>query len=611
MGSVKEINQEQNLVQFFDKIFGQQVGYVYAPTKSFDEHQRWTKHFYHWPNEKDRLIEHVISKTITHEAYYCPVLFKRPAHSPESLTPEHVHGSYYVWAEFDYGVPDYKKLAELGIPEPSIRIRSSERQKQHWYWRLDTFQTDYRVLETLSQRLAYALEADLSGWDYQQVLRPPGTIHHESKRTVLLLSKSDTYYSVDNFEDLPEVPSDVFSDLKLGAIPVVNLTVLKYAFPDDTADLFRKRVEELNVKNGAVRADRSDALMRLGYDFAMIGMSNEEIYALLRNADDRWGKFKSNKQSDEDRQYKHLMRIIRRARLKYPITQVDDLAEEFPVFGLVDFLNTTVVIDWMVENLMQSQGLTVVSAPPGVGKTQFCLWFAMSLATNKEVFGWSVNRPVKTMFVSMEMGHADLKYIVEQMSENFTDEEKQLLQENLLLVPLGFSVLMDKVANQDKIAALVKEHKPEGVMFDSLGVAIGDDISSDTVINKTFAFVNKVIRDEHKAFVWFIHHQRKAQANNKQPKKLEDLYGSMYIGAQATTVIGLWPVGNEIEVNCLKLRLATPFKTFRIKRTQPLGFTVSSTSEISDSELAGFTNLMTGIKKSIDNKGEGANGFGL
>lgn len=607
MGEVQQISQEQNLNQFFDKIFGEQTGYVYSPTKSFDDRQKWEKHFFHWPSEKEKLIQHIIDKSPTHEAYYSPVLFSRPAHFPEELTPEHFKGSYWVWAEFDYGIPTSKKLSELGIPEPNIRIRTSERSHQHWYWRLDLFQTKKEALETITKKLAYALDADLSGWDYQQVLRPPGTIHHESQRTVLLLSKNDNYYSISNFDDLPEVPTDVYTDIQLGSIPDVNMVVLKYAFPDDTADLFRKRVEELNVKDGDTKADRSKALMRLGFDFAMIGMSNAEIYALLRNVDDRWKKFKVTKDSADDRQYKNLIRIIRRARIKYPLVQADDLAEEFPVFGHVDFLNTSVEIKWAINGLLQEKGCLIISAPPDVGKSQLSLWAAMCVSVGRDFLGWTVERPMKMMFVSMEMGHADLKFIVEQLSQNFTEEEQQLLQTNMMYVPLGFSILLDKPRNQDKIDALIDIHKPEGILFDSLGIAIGDDINSDTVINNTFAYLAKNIRADRECFVWFIHHNRKAQANNKQPKKLEDLYGSQYIGSNASTVIGLWPVGPEIEVNCLKLRLTSRFKSFRIKRTTPLGFE-KTTSDPSESDLAGFTNLMGNIK---NDEGSTNNGFDL
>jgi hypothetical protein len=599
VGSVKELNQESNLTQFFEFIYGQQTGYVYAPIKSFDDKQTWEKHFFHWPNEKDKLIQHVIANTHTHEVYFSPALFIRPAYHPESLTREHFKGSYYIWCEFDFGVPDSKKLFELEIPEPSIRIRSSDRTRQHWYWRLDFFQKDPDALELLTKRLAYALDADLSGWDYQQVLRPPSTIHHESKRTVLLLSRNDSYYSISNFDDLPEVPIDAYNDIKLGGVPDVNLTVLKYAIPDDTAALFVKRTEELNIKEGASKADRSKALMRLGYDFAEIGMSNEEIYALLRNADDRWGKFKNNKESDPDRQYKNLIKIIRRARLQYPFTQVDDLTDRFPVFGFLDFINSSVQIKWVIEGLLQEKGCLVISSPPDTGKSQLSLWIGMHIALGKEVLGWKVTRPLKIMFFSMEMGHEDLKLVMEQLGRHFSEEEQQILQQNMLCIPLGFSVLLDKPSNQDKINSLLDILKPDGVIFDSLGVSIGDDINSDQVINKTFQYLAKEIRNKRECFVWFIHHNRKPQATNRQPKKLEDLYGSMYIGANATTVLGLWPVGNEVEINCLKLRLASKFKSFRIKRLDPLGFERSSSTNL---DLNIMTNL---VSKEGENSGNG------
>jgi hypothetical protein len=72
-----------------------------------------------------------------------------------------------------------------------------------------------------------------------------------------------------------------------------------------------------------------------------------------------------------------------------------------------------------------------------------------------------------------------------------------------------------------------------------------------------------------------VHHDRKAQIGNKKPNSLEDMYGSFYIGATATTVIGLWANNKtyEIELSYLKVRLAKAPKTqIIIRTTQGLDF---------------------------------------
>ncbi len=568
MGTVQAINPAQNLDQWFTKIFGQQTGYIYAATKTHDEDRKWAKRFFHWPNEKDFLITYYLENTATHDVYFCPSLFTRPTADHESITKELFYGTYWLWADFDYGdPPSSKKLAELNIPEPTIKVRSSEKNKQHWYWRLELFQTDPNVLEGVNRRLTYALEADLGGWDYQQSLRPPGTIHQESKKTVLLLSSNESYYSLAAFDNIPEPPSDAFLDIKLGTIPDSNAIAFKYAFPDDTAELFRKQVHELSIKDGKSRADRSEALMRLGYDFAEMGMSNEEIYSLLRNVDLRWKKF-SSKNSDPERQYKNLLKIIRRARIKVPLTNPDDTIAEIPVFSHKKFLATHVEIDWLIENLIHKKGRVIVAGPPEVGKTQFSVWIGQHLALGKDVLKWHIPRRIKTLVFSMEMGHSELQMLVDGMDTNFTDEERDFLDQYMDYSPLGYSIPMDKPRGQAIFIALLEKFQPEVVIMDSLGVAIDDDIKSDVVVNKTFQFINAIVRAKYGCSTWWIHHMRKEQIGNKAPKKLADLYGSQYIGSNADTVIGLWPLSSgDIEVNYLKLRLAAKPKSFKIRRT--------------------------------------------
>ncbi len=83
------------------------------------------------------------------------------------------------------------------------------------------------------------------------------------------------------------------------------------------------------------------------------------------------------------------------------------------------------------------------------------------------------------------------------------------------------------------------------------------------------------LRMTYDCSVIFIHHNRKGQVGNKRPKELDDVYGSFWITATATTVIGMWQnqQTGEIEINYLKVRLAEAPKTQVVVRTpQGLSF---------------------------------------
>jgi hypothetical protein len=175
--------------EFVENLFQDQEGYVYSPTNIIEK-EEWNKHFFKWPQGASQLEDH-IGRYDNRDVYLSPVLFSKREISPESFK-----GTYHLWTEFDRSLP------ENPIP-PSMRIQSSLQGKEHWYWRLDKFTTDKIVVEDLNRRIAYHYKADLSAWDYQQVLRPPDTWNHKRNKPVVRLKQDYKMYSIDNFLQFP------------------------------------------------------------------------------------------------------------------------------------------------------------------------------------------------------------------------------------------------------------------------------------------------------------------------------------------------------------------------------------------------------------------------
>jgi len=63
------------------------------------------------------------------------------------------------------------------MPRPTAIVVSSPGREQYW-WRLSR-PVEPEMGEDLNRRLAYAMGADLSGWDLTQLLRVPGTRNHK------------------------------------------------------------------------------------------------------------------------------------------------------------------------------------------------------------------------------------------------------------------------------------------------------------------------------------------------------------------------------------------------------------------------------------------------
>jgi hypothetical protein len=596
VGSVTSIDPKQDVQTFLEFLFGNEAGYVYSPTKNPDpDNPVFRQYFFLWPTGKEQLINHINTQTQSKEVYLGPALYK----GKENAEKIDVRGTQVVWVEFDGVLPD----TISDIPPPNIRIQSSTDGHEHWYWKLDSFVEEQSIFEELTQKLTYHLGADFC-WNANRVLRPPSTRHHESGLTVTTLSWDPTPVSLDQFNRLPQVPVKLLEEKDINFVPDALTTISKYLFPDGFLELLRAKVvskeeyerlsaEEKNkvVGQGTSRvgSNRSAALTKLAHFCAEAtgpngkGMSNAEMLGILYNADERWKKW--YKKPDRKRR---LLAIINHVRSKHAVTPVDQPQGDEPrlkVYTLEEFMNTEVQLEWLVEGLMHKKGLGILSGPPDVGKSQLSVRFAEKLAKGESFLKWNITRPVKTLLVSMEMPQEELKYLLTGMDMQYKSNE--LLAQNMLVLPLGYSIRLGNKAAQAELAAVIDEFRPEGVIFDSLGVAMADDINSEKIILDSLDFVNKVIRTGYGAFVWFIHHNRKPQPGNRSPKKLEDLFGSQYIGSSCTTGMGLWPTkpGGPIQVNCLKLRMAKHFDPFYIQRMSNLDFELSQEKIIEEGKI--------------------------
>src|SRR5258708_37136218 len=186
---------------FLNDLFGDQDGIVYSPVKG----EVWKQYFFEWPNERVNLERHIRDYD-KRDVYISPVLFNEKRISPETFK-----GTNYLWTEFDGSIP-------TDTIEPTMRVMSSQEGHEHWYWRLDHFTTDKVLIEDLTRRIAYHYGADLSVWDYQNVLRPIDTWNHKRNKPVTLISKNDTVYSIDHFLNVPIPPAGTKVSISLGEL---------------------------------------------------------------------------------------------------------------------------------------------------------------------------------------------------------------------------------------------------------------------------------------------------------------------------------------------------------------------------------------------------------
>jgi hypothetical protein len=75
------------------------------------------------------------------------------------------------------------------VPTPTLRIQSSIPGHEHVYWKLSEFLDNPSLLEERNRSLAYLMHADTSGWDADQILRPPFTHNHKRDKPVTIKAR--------------------------------------------------------------------------------------------------------------------------------------------------------------------------------------------------------------------------------------------------------------------------------------------------------------------------------------------------------------------------------------------------------------------------------------
>lgn len=588
MGSVSPISTTQELERFFTCLYGDQYGFVYSPVKRPREDGSWKRHFFLWPQDKDKLINHVQEMSRSYEVYTAPALFKMGGSGSPSGEKVDFIGTNYVWAEFDGNSAEaFKKLPE--DLQPAIRVQSSVPGNEHWYWKLENFVTDIGVIEGITQRLAYFLEGDTGCWNANRVLRPPTSTHHESSQRVQVLKHDLTPTPIAAFLQIPEVPVKLIQETDIGTVPAVLDVIAKYKWPEEALTLFKEK--ELSTKEGKPQGKgfRSAAMAKMGFFCIEMGMTNGEALAILLNVDQRWKKF-----VNRDDRVDQLLKVINYCRTKKSTKAIEEAVEQeaegerkeelvsqFKIYNWGEFKEAEVNVDWLIDDYVHKKGFKIVSGPPGVGKTQYSLRFAEAMAKGQPFLKWRCARPIKTLFVSLEMPHEELDYITNVMR---IEDPDGALRENFFIMPVGSTIKLAEDSYKNAIASSIDRSLTQigtdvdVIMIDSLGQAVGDELNSDKVIFDSFQFVHSYIRNQLGAAMWFVHHPRKEQMGNRKPKHQDDLYGSRFISAAATSITNLWPIGKKgqiIEVDCLKLRLASKFDPFNIRRTPGLEFEIA------------------------------------
>lgn len=532
------------LTEFLETIYGANDGYVYAATK--ETSGAFEQVYFGWPTQQDALVRYVQEKSSGTDVYVCPSLFRTASGQRNDVL-----GSQVVWADFDGNTPN-----DFGnLPEPQLVVETSKGH-HHCYWFLESFQ-EPAVVENINRRIAYTLDADLSGWDANQLLRPPDTKNYKRDgQPVRVAYFREAKLQPTDFGTVPEPPA-LLDEQSFGDIPPVEDVIAKYPIP---FDLWKK------FKSGAEKPNRSTALAALGYSFAELGMTNEEIMAMLLNAASRMGKF-------EKRDARRLLAdLITKIRVKVPFLEAGEEDLDAAAYSPTQLLTVVQQIEWVMKPYYHAGSLAILTGPPGIGKSQLALSLQQSFGLGTEWLENPISRPLRVGFLSLEMPPEELQPFLQSQLSVYDHNARSQLDKQIVYFPLGVPINLGGSHAQNYVQRLVEENHLDGLIIDSLSSCTPNELSSDKE-SKAILDFDVYLRKRFGIFTTYIHHNRKAQSDNKRPNKLSDVFGSGMMIIRPSMITTLWQEGTgRIEFKPLKMRLGALPEPFHISRTQELHF---------------------------------------
>ena len=515
-----------DLSRHLDFLFKEDIGYVYAPIKKAD--QSWKQQWFRWPVERPSVLDWIITHSLESDVYLSPVIFKEKKVSKEAIDHSNV-----VWIEFD----GKENIKWEKLPEPDAIIQTSTSTHLHCFWQMDALSA--ASLEDINRRITYYLEADSSGWDSTQVLRPPNTINYKHNVPVRSIKHQEGLHLPAEFDPAPNIekPVETYTyDILLDRSSIKLDPSLTY------------KVDKEVVKH----PHRSEFLMATGYLLAEAGLSGLEIVSCLYEIDSRIKKFVGR----ED-QLRRLSEIASIALFKV------ERASYVSVYSPQEILTHSYDLEWIIPGLLHTTGMLILSGQPGVGKTQLSFDWGYRLAVGLTILGLEIRRPYKVAYLSLEMDVVELKYIFKHQAAVF--KEQGLWNANMYVIS------PDIDADMRGFEKTLIKINPDVLIIDSISELATDDLTETE--SRTIMKWMKKIRKVHNVAIIAVHHNRKASDTNKKPRKLGDLYGSFIFAKNSETVASLWHEEGRtgLELDLLKARF-TEKKTFNLTRTAHLTY---------------------------------------
>lgn len=600
----------ESISKFFEFQFGtEHQGQVYLAIiheGRFDGQQ-----MLEWPRERPEITRLILANNAEgKDVYYTPSLFKPVDQIVEwntddqgnrlwpKATKPNILGSQLAWVDWDGGAPsDWSAVAqEKGIPEPSLVVQSSVPDRQHAYWRLDEFAA-IDAVEDRNKALALTLKSDSGGWDATQLMRIPFTNNYGHKKPGVRkewFKGQPLMVKIAGLVKPERVPAEYFVNLatpereiveqlaiKLKEVPPIEDVLMFGHWTPALAESFKLTKEEAGARSPD---GRSGTIQRIMYEAAEAGMSDEQMYAIVDACDKRWEKYTGRSPGIRK---KYLIDAIAKARERVGWLTEETMAfvgaatnapvedDAKLVYNLDEFMAKDVHIDWLLEGLFPRNGLGLLTAQPGTGKTQAAIQFGMGMALGTKVLKWAnLVGEQKILLMSLEMDHAPLKHFMSSVLGQYDESDMRILSKNFQIFPKNMFLPLDKPEGLAFVENLLSQYKPDVLIFDSMSKIMSKPMTDEQAALSLMRTID-MLRSKYNCAVLIVHHDRKKTQDAKSSDgSLSEMYGSQFLSAAADFVMSLQKTGERDKIKWVtwKNRLNQEDYPFMTARNQYLHF---------------------------------------
>lgn len=537
------------------KAWGRQKGYCFFPTirgDAKDKKERILSYnegpAFMWPRDKQKIISH-LKANLTNDVYWCPSLFEGPRRRLELAMDEHC-----LWADLDEVDP--RKIKDY---PPTISWESSPGRYQA-IWLInggDIQGASWPGRE--NQALTYYLDADLSGWDTTQLLRIPGWANHKpeyrrpdgSPPIGTLVTRNGRRYLVDEFNDLPDVPTaDSFTHVVEDEVDRVD----RQALWGNIRLKVSHHVRELVAARTAT-GDRSEVLWQIERELADAGCSVTEIIALVRGT--IWNKYAGR--ADEFRRLtteaaKAVAMRGDRGPDSDALEPLESVHRPTPV-NLFLLVKDLPIPRWLVRDVLTQGAVGFIAGQPKSFKSWAALDLSLSVASGQPFLGhFPVEYPGPVLYIQEEDPGTTVRSRLNKIWPGKLGDKLKVEGDDVIWVPgeqvtelppiaatIGASLIISDVGWQvwlDEIleAGYVSEtgdHPYEGqpyrmMVLDPLMMIAGEveENRAQQMTEKIFKPI-KVLARKHELAVQIVHHMKKGDPRSGPQRGGQLMLGSV------------------------------------------------------------------------------------